>query len=96
MRLIFKEQDGIEVKPQGIFKGTRDNFRYLSYSTLAIGKWRSCRSGKSGPVPGGNCLKFGGQTDTTKFPSLLCPLHQPSICCYFPLYLISRRLAKVE
>jgi hypothetical protein len=68
----------------------------ILYSTLAIGEWRPYRSGKSGPVLGSNSVKSGGKTDITKFPSLLCPCHQARICCYFPWYLILRRMAKVE
>jgi hypothetical protein len=47
-------------------------------------------------VLGSNSVKSGGKTDITKFPSLLCPCHQARICCYFPWYLILRRMAKVE
>jgi hypothetical protein len=31
-----------------------------------------------------------------KFLSLLVPFNKALICCYFPYYLVSRQMAKVE
>ena len=45
---------------------------------------------------GCNSVRSGREADITKFLGLRCPFNQALICCYFPWYLVLRRMAKVE